>query len=81
MKNANLKKTSPASQQTLADEFNRRCPVGGHVNVLRDNGQTLTTRTRSEAQVLGGHTAVVFVEGIAGAYLLSRVLVLPPAGG
>lgn len=39
----------------------------------RDNGQDMETVTRSEAQLLFGHTAVVWVEGISGCYSLSHV--------
>jgi hypothetical protein len=41
-----------------------------------DSGEIRETRTRSEAQVLGGHSAVVWLEGISGCYLLDRVRAL-----
>lgn len=55
------------------DGFNAACPVGTRVSVQRDDGSTTYTATRSEAWILGGHTPVVMVKGIAGAYLLERV--------
>jgi hypothetical protein len=75
-----MKTTSPKEQQKQVDEFNRKCQLGQHVNVRLDNGEVKTTTTRSEAQLMGGHTAVVWLEGINGAYLLDRVTVLPRVG-
>ena len=40
----------------------------------RDNGDLTRTKTRSEAELLGGHTPVVWLEGIVGAYALDRVM-------
>jgi hypothetical protein len=42
-------------------------------------GSELTTKTRSEAWVMGEHTPVVMVEGIAGGYALDRVTPMPKA--
>jgi hypothetical protein len=53
--------------------FNERFPVGTRVHVRKDLGELLTTRTRSEAWALSGHTPVVMLEGISGCYLLSRI--------
>jgi hypothetical protein len=55
------------------DAFNASCPVRTPVVVRRDDGSEFHTKTRSEAWLLGGHTPVVMVDGIAGAYLLRRV--------
>lgn len=57
--------------------WNRLHEVGAAVTVRRDDGSVTHTRTRSAAQVMGGHTAVIWVEGIAGCYLLSRVKPAP----
>lgn len=55
-----------------AKEWNDRHPVGTPVAVTQDNGSIVTSKTRSEAWVMGGHTAVVMYEGRSGGYLLSR---------
>lgn len=47
-------------------------PVGTVVDVRRDDGTTLRTKTRSRPWLLCG-SAVVLVEGISGGYRLSRV--------
>ncbi|EGJ49023.1 hypothetical protein [Desulfocurvibacter africanus] len=62
-----------AREQALCDAWNASHPVGTAVSVLRDKGSTAQTRTVSEAQVLNGHTAVIWLEGISGCYELERV--------
>lgn len=53
--------------------WNATHPAGTLVEVTRDRGEVFTTKTRSGAWVIGGHTAVVAVVGIVSGYLLSRV--------
>lgn len=66
--------------QQKVDEFNNFVPVGTPVEVTRDSGEVLQTKTRSVAWLLGTQ-GVVQVEGIAGCYLLDRVkVVATPAG-
>ena len=72
--------SSPMPRQRSRSELERICkkwndeyPVGKYVRVRRDDGSQLITKTRSEAWVLSGHTAVIMVEQITGAYLLDRV--------
>jgi hypothetical protein len=64
------------SQRAQINRWNARYPVGTRVVVTRDNGSEIVTRTRSGAQLLSGHTAVIFLEGISGCYLLGRVRAL-----
>ncbi|WP_217446575.1 hypothetical protein [Myxococcus sp. CA040A] len=52
-------------------------PIGTPVVVKRDNGQELTTKTRSGAELLGGHSAVIWLDGISGCYALERVSLAP----
>jgi hypothetical protein len=66
----------PPSQAELAlavSEWNHLVAVGDEVEVTMDDRSVFKTRTRSEAQILGGHSAVVCLDGIAGAYSLNRV--------
>jgi len=53
--------------------WNAANPIGTRVLVTLDAGSVLRTRTKSAAWMLGGHTAVIKVDGIAGGYLLNRV--------
>ncbi len=62
-----------AQQAANAKSWNARNPSGTRVSVRRDDGTALLTVTTSEAWVLGGHTAVVMVDGISGGYMLGRV--------
>lgn len=61
--------------QKQCDAFNAETPVGSEVRVQKDNGDIVLTRTVTEAQVLSGHTPVIWLEGISGCYLLDRVSV------
>jgi hypothetical protein len=56
-----------------AAKWNVRHAVGCPVVYRMDDGVLFKTATRSEAQVLGGHTAVVWVDGVAGCVALDRV--------
>jgi hypothetical protein len=60
--------------QAQCDAFNAENPVGTEVLVKMDTGnRNVITTTSSEARVLSGHTAVVWLDGFAGCYLLDRV--------
>lgn len=48
-------------------------PVGTSVVVTLDDGTEKHTKTRSEAFLLGGHSACIQLEGISGCYSLERV--------
>jgi hypothetical protein len=63
--------------QEAADRWNRDNQTGVCVDVLRDDGTTLRTVTRSVAWVVGDGTPIVSVKGISGGYLLDRVTRVP----
>lgn len=60
--------------QAICDQFNASYPVGTDV-LLKKNGhdELFPTKTRSTAQVLSGHSAVIWLENVSGCYLLDRV--------
>lgn len=69
-----------------AAEFNSRYPVGTPVVAYPGarpedcpNDERLVTRTRSKAEVLGGHTDVVWVDGHGSCIALTHVDVLTEA--
>ena len=67
-------RTTPADLRDAVEDFNRRFPVGAEVTLRKDFApDPVRTRTRSEAFVLSGHSPVVFLEGVVGCYLVSRV--------
>lgn len=74
------KPPSLASLQKQCAAWNARHPVGTPVtrykliDPLREGSPT---KTRSEASILGGHSAVVCVEGVSGCVLLQSVVPLP----
>lgn len=55
------------------DDWNAHHQLGTEVIVRRDSGQEVQTKTRSQAWVLSGHSAVIMVDGISGCYSLDRV--------
>jgi hypothetical protein len=67
--------------QALCDAFNFECSIGSPVAVNID-GRTkpLITTTRSAAQVLSGHSAVVWLEGVSGCYDLEHVAPITSPG-
>lgn len=70
---------STVSQATLVRKWNERFPVGTRVRYwtgLRE-GIGKTGLTETQAQLLSGHTAVVWVEGCSGCVALSHVEQIP----
>lgn len=64
---------SAAQLQAACDKFNAVHPVGAAVSVQLDGGEVRETITTSPAQVLSGHSAVIWLQGVSGCYLLDRV--------
>ena len=62
-----------AKLQAACDKFNAAHQVGAAVSVELDGGEIRETITVSEAQVLSGHTAVIWLDGVSGCYDLERV--------
>ena len=60
--------------QSKCDAFNKRNPIGTPVTVIKGLGEQVETKVRFPAEVLSGHTPVVWVYGISGCYSLDRVL-------
>ena len=54
--------------------FNQLHPVGSVVTVIKDLGECIETKVRFPAEILSGHTAVVWLDGIRGCYCLNRVV-------
>ncbi|MBQ0827669.1 hypothetical protein [Streptomyces tagetis] len=74
------------TEQTAVDQWNSRYPISTAVVAYPGarpeddpTGERLITRTRSEASVLGGHTAVVWVDGHSACIALTHVDPVQPA--
>lgn len=68
-------KRTPKREQRAVDQFNKRYPVGTKVRYwtfLRE-GAGAEGETRSVAQLLSGHTAVVWVTGHPACIALTHV--------
>ena len=70
---------SAAQLQAACDKFNAAHQVGASVSVKLDSGEVRETVTNSEAQVMGGHSAVIWLDGVSGCYDLERVTALKAA--
>lgn len=64
--------------QNMCDEFNKDFPVGAKVKVRLDGGEVKSTITTTEAQIIGEHSVVVWLDGIRGCYDISRVDIESP---
>jgi len=68
------KRPSVKTMQAACDKFNAANPVGSEVFVKLDGvEEPFRTTTKSTAQILSGHTAVIWLENVSGCYLLDRV--------
>lgn len=61
------------SKAQQVESWNYEHPIGSKVVVTRDNGETLETTVKHEAQLLGGHSPVAWVHGISGCYDIGRI--------
>lgn len=68
------RRAQQAARQKAVDSWNAANPIGTPVMIKLDGyDDPMATVTRSEAQILSGHSAVIWLEGISGCYLLDRV--------
>ena len=68
------KKPNIKKLQAECDKFNAANAVGADVFVKLDGvDEPFRTKTRSVAQILSGHSAVIWLENVSGCYLLDRV--------
>lgn len=68
-----MKKPNLKQLELEVSTWNDKNDVGCDCEVKKDDGSIFKTKTRSDAWVLSGHSAVISVEGIFGCYLLNRV--------
>ena len=60
------------TQQKQCDDWNKKYPIGTEVILTDDLGQKHQTKTTSAADLLGGHTPVIWTE-YRPCYLLTRI--------
>jgi hypothetical protein len=56
----------PNQLRSKVDAWNEANRIGTPVEYRRDNGSIMRTATRTRAEVLGGHTAIIWLEGVTG---------------
>ena len=80
-----VKRPDPDASAKQVEEWNAKYPVGTKVRryelVHPRGGNATVTETRSEAWLMGGHSAVVLLKGHAGGHMLDAVEVIPPITG
>lgn len=67
------KPPTAAEQQRACDDWNTLHAIGTAIHVTQDDGSSKAAVTESRAWLLGGHTAVIMLSGVSGAYSLERV--------
>jgi hypothetical protein len=67
-----VNRPNPKAEQGKVDAWNAVHPVGTAVDVRLDNGHVVRTKTKAPASLMGGHTAVAWLEAIPGCYRLDR---------
>ena len=68
---------NPKAQQKRVDEWNTRHPIGTPVTrykLIKPLLEPEQTKTRSEAWLMGGHSAMVMVEGVSGGVLIESLV-------
>ncbi len=63
------KPPSAKKLKQIVDEFNGRFPVGTKVILRKDSGE-IETAVKAPAEILGGHSAVGWFEGVSGCYVI-----------
>lgn len=62
-------------EQRKVDLWNAvSAPIDQKVTYQRDDGSVVKTKTRSRAQLLSNHTAVIWLEHVSGCVALDRVV-------
>lgn len=68
-----MRRPNPKDIQNQCDAWNATNEIGAAVKVKLDSGEIRDTVTTTKAEILGGHSAVIWLEGVRGCYLLDRV--------
>lgn len=71
-----IKMPNPVQQMKLVDDWNEKYPVGTPVTryrLVNPLSEPFETETRSEAWLMGGHSAMVMVKGVAGGVMVESV--------
>ena len=67
------------TQQQIVDDWNNRHPIGTAVirfKLIKPLQDGMFTKTRSIAWLMGGHTAMVMVNGVAGGVMVESLEVI-----
>lgn len=68
-----MRNPKPSQLKKAVDKFNKQFPVGTPVVLRTDAGSDLETVVEEPARVLGGHSAVAWLQSMPGCYAVERV--------
>jgi hypothetical protein len=75
-----MKLPSQKKLQKEVDEFNQKYKVGDPIlyySIIAQSEPPVVTRVRTTARILGGHTAVVWLEDVSGCVACSHCFSAP----
>lgn len=70
---ASSRRPSQRQMREAVKRWNEKAPIGARVAYQTDRGETIQTTTRSAAELLSGHTPVVWLNGVRGCVALTHV--------
>lgn len=68
-----MKKTSKKELQKQVDQFNSTYGIGCRVYLKQGDGKVIPVTIKSQASILGGHTAVAWFNEVASCYSIDSV--------
>lgn len=71
-----MRQPSQKKLQKIVDSFNAKFPVGSSVLLRKDSG-IIETTVRAPAEILGGHSAVGWFDGVVGCYAIDKRVSAP----
>jgi hypothetical protein len=75
-----VKRPNLKAECAMVDAWNAANKIGAAVTYRKDNDKAILTKTSSLAEMLSGHTAVIWLDDIRGCVALSRVNAIEMAG-
>ena len=66
---------TPVAAASFVESFNQVNPIGTPIILIKDRGEKIETKTKSEAFVDDNHYPMIMIDGISGSYSLNRVVV------
>lgn len=75
-----MKKPNLRMMGAAVAAWNAANKIGAPVSYRNDSGKAELTKTRSSAEILSGHSAVIWLDDVRGCVLLDRVNAIEDGG-